>query len=132
MTHHDDESLVDKVRRKLGVDHPIYSDEAPNWEPDHPEFVYDDLIDVLDALDGTRFRLNQQQCKLRQLLNCDPELRGLYESFSRSGGVTGEDFRRFLHGELRPKITRSKKHLRLIACRKTVPLTFKKPGNDAA
>ena len=44
-----------------------------------------------------------------------PALRAQYESFLRSGGISHEDFERFLDGDMRPRLTPRKGHLRLIS-----------------
>src|SRR6266404_5340955 len=80
-------------RRRLSRD---YDDD--DIRDDDPE---DELISILKSLDYTRQRLNCHQDKLSHLLRRYPDLQDLWRRFIAVGGVSAEDFRQFLKGELR-------------------------------
>jgi len=75
----------------------------------------EELKHLLQRLDHYRQQLESERRQLNQLLNRYPELRQQYESFLRSGGISSEDFERFLDGDMRPRLTPRKGHLRLVS-----------------
>jgi len=85
------------------------------------ESPQDELVEILDSIERQRERLNCYHIRLTHLLRRNPELQDQYQRFSQASGLTAKDFELFLKGELRPRITRTKKHLRLVSNRK--PLT---------
>jgi hypothetical protein len=98
---------------------------------DEEDFA-DELVSLLKSIDYTRQRLDCHQSKLSHLLERYPEFAGLWQKFQKAGGLSAEDFRLFLKGELRPRITRQRKHLRLVSSRKPLAVKLKRPGNNDA
>jgi hypothetical protein len=101
--------------------------------------IYDDLedelISILTAIDDARQRLDCKSQQLLHLLDRNPDLRKRWLGFVRSGGVTAADFTKYIGGKLRPRITRQRKHLRLISkSRKHNPVRLLKndSGGEAA
>ena len=92
----------------------------------------DELIIILKAIDYTRSRLDCHQVKLAHLFRRYPDLQEQWRKFTRYGGLSADDFRLFLKGQLRPRITRQRKHLRLVSNRKAIPVKLRKTGNDVA
>jgi hypothetical protein len=79
-----------------------------------------ELIEVLELIERSREQLNRHAIALRHLFRRYPGLQQKWEVFIRSGGITASDFERFLDGQLqlRPRITRQHRHLRLIISRR--------------
>ena len=75
----------------------------------------EELKYLLHHLDHYRSQLESGMRQLNSLLNRYPELRQQYESFLRSGGISSDDFDRFLDGDMRPRLTPRKGHLRLVS-----------------
>lgn len=133
------------IRRKLGRvasssdNEEVYHDAEPgenddidafNGLPEDPEVI---LLRHLEEFDTLRDDLNDTRGSLSALLRDEPKLQLLWKKFQRAGGLSADDFRRFLKGKLRPRITRQRKHLRLISVRKTAPIKLiKGNGGEAA
>jgi hypothetical protein len=127
----DDEDDTKPRLRRLARRRTVYDDE------DDDDGIYDDqdfeyeLSNILDSIDSTRLKLDRYQRKLSHSLQRYPMFDDQWRKFQKSGGLTADDFRLFLRGELRPKITRQRQHLRLISNRKPTAIKLKK-SNDAA
>jgi len=85
----------------------------PNYYP-NPEH---ELSDVLRTLDYHREGMQEQTSYLQTLLQCNPELAVRWQQFTSAGGVTAEDWERFLAGDFRSRITRTRRHMRLVSNR---------------
>src|ERR1700730_4028151 len=91
-------------------------------EPDGNEW----LVDLLDAVEKFTRQGNRQDARgcgytMVQLLNNSPytdELRELYYQFKAWGGLTGDDWRRFLELAPTPRRVIGRRHLCLISSRK--------------
>src|SRR5262249_59318964 len=101
-------------------------EQGPKYDPEK------DLENVLYRLDDFRYRLALELRVLNSLLNRHPELRQQYESFLRSGGISSEDFDRFLTGDMRPRLTPRRQHLRLISNRPRLVhrLRLRRPADE--
>ena len=107
----DDEAWLQ--RKRLRERHvPEYDDDEDEGENETPE---EELENILYRLDGIRRQFALEFRLLNSLLNRYPELRQQYESFLRSGGISSADFDRFLEGDMRPRLTPRKGHLRLVS-----------------
>ena len=86
-------------------------EREPEYDPEN------ELERILQHLDSFRHRFALEFRLLNSLLTRHPDLRAQYESFLRSGGISSEDFDRFLEGDMRPRLTPRKGHLRLVSNR---------------
>src|SRR5262245_8829821 len=86
-------------------------EEAPAISP------HEELEHFLQRLDRFRHQFALEFRLLNSLLTRHPDLRAQYESFLRSGGISPEDFERFLDGDMRPRLPPRKGHLRLVSTR---------------
>jgi hypothetical protein len=103
----DDEEELRPLRRR------IYNEDEDEEEPEYdPE---EELEHFLQRLDRFRRQFALEFRLLNSLLTRHPDLRAQYESFLRSGGISHADFERFLDGDMRPRLTPRKGHLRLVS-----------------
>jgi hypothetical protein len=119
-------------RTKVGIaadEDDLDDDDEEEEEYDIPRNPIDELISILKALDDTRSRLDSLQVNLSQWLERYPSFEGPWRKFLQSGGLTLADFHKFRQGQMRPRIIRGKRHLRLISTRK-FPVKIKKSGHD--
>jgi len=77
----------------------------------------EELSDVLRKLDYQREGMQEQTSYLQTLLQGDPELAVQWKQFTSAGGVSAEDWERFLAGNFRSRITRTRRHMRLVSSR---------------
>jgi hypothetical protein len=93
-----------------------YLDEDEDEEERGPEYdPEEELEQILQRLDRFRRQFALEFRLLHSLLTHHPDLRAQYESFLRSGGISHEDFERFLDGDMRPRLTPRRGHLRLVS-----------------
>jgi hypothetical protein len=111
-----------RLRRFLRED-----DEDEDIEP--PE---EELEHILCSIDRHRRQLEVMLHNLNGLLNRHPDLREQYQAFLGNGGVSKEDFERFLHGQLRPRLIPHRRHLRLLVDNLVVRRRKPAPPDDAA
>ena len=106
----DDEEEFRPRRRYLGARYHYEEEERePEYDPEN------ELERILHRLDSFRHRFALEFRLLNSLLTRHQDLRAQYESFLRSGGISSEDFDRFLEGDMRPRLTPRKGHLRLVS-----------------
>jgi phosphoenolpyruvate carboxylase len=96
------------------------------------EATEEELEHILARLDHYRSQLESGMRELNQLLSRYPDLRQQYESFLRSGGISSRDFGRFLEGDMRPRLTPRKGHLRLVSSRPRLVhrLRIRRPSDE--
>jgi hypothetical protein len=133
----DDDDYKPRFRRlaKKPVHSHTWDDEDDEEEEDDGDEhdPRDELIDVLESIDDARESLDNYQLTLSYLFARHPDLKLQWRKFLQVGGLTADDFRKFLRGELRPRIVRQRKHLRLVSNRKVTPLSFNNnSGGEAA
>jgi len=75
------------------------------------------IIDVLRSMERHRQSLRESETTLSKWLRASPEFSGAWNVFMSAGGISAEDFDKFLDGKFRAKHTRQKRHLRLIMSR---------------
>jgi len=110
-----------------------WDDDDEDWDDDDDHLDPEvDLLNLLYMREGYHRSLYNNQGRINQLLRQYPELKQRWQHFQRAGGVSAHDFEQFLNGRMRYRIVRSKRHLRLIATRKPIPIKLRKCGNDAA
>jgi hypothetical protein len=106
----------------------------PLSDPDHDNFVAElALLDLYDNLMVTQDRLRDCRDQLTALLRQHPDLQERWAKFQRQGGATTKDLEDFFNGRFRPRITRTRRHLRLVSNRELIGVKLKrKTGNDDA
>lgn len=109
--------------RSTGKHHRRHRHRNRRQEADYDEINADDdrtsievgeVIDLLGRIERHREALECEQATLTRWLAGAPELAADWAGFTRMGGVTAEDFARYLDGRLRSRRTRRKRHLRLV------------------
>lgn len=123
----DEEEVLNQRSRIANGDYD--DDEAEDFYNDDPE---ETLIGLLRRLGNIRDQLDQTQGQLSELLEEEPELAQQYHRFTQLGGLTHEDFERYRLSLLRPRLTRSKRHLRLVSSTKAVKRSSRPRDDDAA
>jgi hypothetical protein len=132
----EDEDDVDcgNIRRRHPPRRPVAYDEDEDDYEIQP-FPHDALVELLEDIEQRRQRLHLDLKYLQALLAREPELAEKYREFQRRGGVSAFEFERFLHNrlQLRPRISHSRRHLRLIATSDPVKRSrprIRRGGND--
>jgi hypothetical protein len=92
---------------------------------DYDETPEEALLDHLGIIDRQRQQLNLERQSLQSLLDHDPDLAAKWREFISLGGISAEDFRQFLAGQMRARITRQRKHLRLVVDRRRRPVIIR-------
>ena len=125
------ERLTPKEAKAIGSG--SFGDPEDDEDEDFTIDTAKQLLLILRAIDYGRERLDGLQVKLSDLFERYPPVEDMWRQFRKAGGLTADDFVKFLKGQLRPRITRQRKHLRLVSSRKVLPLKLtKRPGNDVA
>ena len=102
------------------------------WTPeDYDDDPEEELLQRLERIDYQREQVELQRQSLQSLLEFYPELAGRWKEFTSLGGVSASDFRKYLDGQWRPRITRQRKHLRLIVNRRQKPVTIRGLAKDS-
>jgi hypothetical protein len=107
------------------------------YEEEEEEFEYDpeeELESLLHTIDRNRQQLTSALARLNALLNRHPSLQEQWCEFQSSGGISGQDFGRFLDGDMRARLIPRKGHLRLVSTRSPVVrrVRIRQPPDDAA
>jgi hypothetical protein len=89
-------------------------DEVPELKPE------EELIELLESIEQWQHRLVRDRSRLAALLGYTPDLQQRWDQFTRQGGITAKEFEAFLDGKFRARITRQRRHLRLVSSRKGV------------
>jgi hypothetical protein len=110
-------------------------DDVPKRKRRYNYDYDEELVELLQDIEQQRRRLHLNLKNLQALLAHDPELKARYLEFQRNGGITAAELERYLAYDLplkRPRITYSRKHLRLVSS--TNPVKRSRPrrrgGND--
>ena len=111
-------------------------DELDEEDEDKPLRSYIEQRDVIflwRAIEHHRHEIAHQEARFRHWLQRSPELAKDWREFQSLGGVTADDFVKFCAGTMRHRLTRERKHLRMIVNRRNVIRRVRfDPGNDAA
>jgi hypothetical protein len=97
--------------------------------------VLDPEIELLQLLywqDSYQASLQRNRSRVDSLLRRYPDLLQRWQQFLRNGGVGAEHWEQYLNGRMRPRLTRQRKHLRLISRKAASPVKLKTSSNDAA
>jgi len=100
----------------------------------YDEYCRDDpeqeLLDILEKLDELREKLQRESEFLQMLLEYNPELAVQWRQFTSAGGVTLEDWQQFLAGNFRSRITRTRRHMRLVSNRRSPSIRLRRSSDD--
>ena len=96
-----------------------------------------DVIELLDEVEQLRAQLEFNERPLRNWLQQYPTFQNQFMRFLSVGGVTADDFDKFIKGKMRHRLTAQRKHLRMVVNNRRQTLTrhrtsWQEPGNDAA
>jgi len=81
----------------------------------------DEVVALWRGIERNRREIDELYAVFDDWLAGSPQLAKEWNAFTRSGGISADDFLRFLSGQFRPRYrVRQRKHLRLI------------PGNEPA
>jgi hypothetical protein len=84
------------------------------------EITVDPVLELLDLYANLMLmqeRGRDYRNRLAALLRRYPDLQKQWNDFERAGGLTTKDLEDFLNGQFRPRLTRTRRHLRLISTR---------------
>jgi hypothetical protein len=113
-----------------------------DWDDREDEEDFDaDSIPICEII-GLRRDIEQSQewtaiqnARFGRLLKASPAFAKFWRKFIDAGGVTVADFEKWCAGRMRHRLTRGKKHLRLISKKSSPTIRLKirpQSGNDAA
>ena len=129
------EAKEDYLRRMSAQDGEDEDDEIIDEDEFCEDSAADELIDTLKTIERHRAELEAAARYFEAVLDGNPDLRQQWQEFTRGGGVSSGDFRRFLDGKvIRYRPTRHRKHLRLVVNQRK-PTVIRRPrrhGDDAA
>jgi hypothetical protein len=80
----------------------------------------DEVSDLLRAIERHRQALRDAATNLQRWLSSSPGFAQTWHGFTAAGGVSADDFERFLDDRMRYRPTKRKRHLRLIVNNKSV------------
>jgi hypothetical protein len=92
----------------------------------------DDVLCLLRSIEQHQQALRSASQMLQRYVEDSPGFAKTWREWNAAGGVTADDFERFLDDRMRHRPTKRKRHLRLIANNKPRPLLHKSGGDDAA
>jgi hypothetical protein len=107
-----------------------YEEEEDEEEDVLEQDPQEELVELLENIERHRERLGYNIGGLRALLRRNPLLEKQWNSFLRSGGVTANDLECFLNGQFRPRLTRTRKHLRLVSNREPSRIRMRRQSEE--
>ena len=129
MNRIDDEEEVRRSTRRRHLRREEADERGDIYEEDHPE---DELERLLEEMERDREKLNLDMLALRLLLRRHLDLEARWRQFTGVGGITASDFRQYLAGQWRPRVTRQRRHLRLVVNHRLTPRMTHNGGPEAA
>jgi|SRR6516164_6097876 len=110
---------------------PAFSPLTDNFDE---EGNYRDLdLELLQALcwvENYSHSLQRERTKVARLIRDNPQLAVKWREFTSQGGIGAKDFEHFLSGKFRCRLTRGKKHLRLVSSRNPPPIRLRRHQDD--
>ncbi len=116
----DDDGYFEPTRRqpiKRAVNGRSYNDDDFD-DDDRDRIEIDEVVRLLKANVYYGDGLRANAVTLQKWLNGSEEFSEAWHEFTGSGGISADDFRSFMNGTFRARLTRRKKHLRLVATTK--------------
>jgi len=118
----DDEGELPRPRQRR------YDDEEEEDE-DYRDLDFE-LLQTLCHVENYSHSLKREQANVARLIRNNPPLAAKWKEFTSQGGIGAKDFENFLNGKLRTRLTRGKKHLRLVSSRQPVRIRLRRPQDD--
>jgi hypothetical protein len=105
-----------------------------DYEDDFDDYSIEreDVLCLLRSIERNRQALRDAAKALQRYVEDSPGFAKTWREWNAAGGVTADDFERFLDDRMRYRPTKRKRHLRLIANNKPRPLLHKGGDDDAA
>jgi hypothetical protein len=95
-----------------------------------------DVFDLWRTIEAHQMAIAMKKDLFEYWLRNSPELAKDWEKFLSAGGVTAEDYNKYCENRFRHRVTREKKHLRLIRNKNSPPVRcragFRSDDDDAA
>jgi hypothetical protein len=89
-----------------------------------------DLLQALRSVEHHCHWLERGRARVARLLRNNPQLAAKWKQFTSEGGIGAKDFENFRHGKFRCRLTRGKKHLRLVSSRNPPSIWLRRSQND--
>jgi hypothetical protein len=130
-----DKGDAERKRREAEESRRAWQADADDWDDEPGDEESDDapteqLLDVLNKVERHREGLRTAATYFEAILAAEPDLAAQWKAFTRAGGITAHDFRRYLDGRImRYRPTRHRRHLRLIHNQRT-PTVIGRPRRD--
>ena len=80
------------------------------------------MIALLRSIERHRCAIAADQAIFAMWLDGAPTLAKVWREFNAAGGVTADDFYKFMHGKFNRRRVRQRKHLRLVSSREPLPI----------
>jgi hypothetical protein len=80
-------------------------------------FVEEDLVEALQRIEQYREKPDAAGAAFKHLLMNDAKLRECWHQFTQAGGLSSDEFDRFIKGRFRYRHTRQRNHLRCFSTR---------------
>jgi hypothetical protein len=94
-------------------------DDDEEEEDENPTDPEQATLYGLRHAESLRHDLENVLARLRAWLRNNPRLAARWAEFTAAGGISSEDWQRFLAGNFRSRLTRTRKHLRLVSNRRS-------------
>jgi hypothetical protein len=89
-----------------------------DYDADRDFIEHDEVIDLLQSIERHQHALREAYRTIQQWLDGSEQFAEAWCEFTESGGVSADDFVRFIAGTFRCRRVRRKKHLRLVSSSK--------------
>jgi hypothetical protein len=110
-----------------------WDDDANNFDEDGKAFITEDeVVELLQSMERYRQRIADAAFVFSDWLEGSPQLQEVWNKFIQAGGITADDFRKFLDGRFRYRLIRQRRHLRLVVNNKSQRRVVRCPGGDDA
>jgi hypothetical protein len=110
-------------------------DELDDFDgnPDDDDVIRaNEVIALLRRIEWNRKALEDAHSKFKEWCSQSSELAATYRKFTAAGGISADDFTRFLEGRFRHRPARAKRQLRLVSSTKPQPRRLYRSHDDAA
>jgi hypothetical protein len=119
----EEESPPPRLRRRVYDD----DDDEEDENPENPERA---TLYGLRRAESLRHDLEDVLARLQTWLRDNPRLAARWAEFTVAGGVSSDDWEAFLAGNFRSRLTRTRKHLRLVSNRRPLSIRRRRPNDD--
>jgi hypothetical protein len=102
-----------------------YEDDFDNYRIEPQDILY-----LLRTMENGRRTLRNAAIELQRYVEDSPGFAKTWREFMQAGGVSADDFERFLDDRMRHRSIKRKRHLRLVANNTLRPLVLRRGRND--